>query len=96
MWQIVFILVIYNKCNDYCLKLFFITTKTTIDDKVVNIKSIKIMSFFKVLITFIITILLFASPAYAGCIYNGTTYPTGSQIGDYVCQPDGTWQRNSN
>ena len=61
-----------------------------------NIKSSKTISFFKILITFIFTVFLFALPANAGCIYNGITYPTGSQIGDYVCQPDGTWQQNSN
>lgn len=58
-----------------------------------NIKSRKIMFFVKVLtVAFILTIFFLASPAYAGCTYNGTTYPTGTQIGDYVCQPDGTWQ----
>lgn len=30
--------------------------------------------------------------AYADCIYDGQSYPTGSTVGPYVCQPDGSWK----
>lgn len=33
-----------------------------------------------------------ATVASADCIYDGQTYPTGTEIGGLVCQPDGTWQ----
>lgn len=33
------------------------------------------------------------SAAYADCVYNGRTYPTGTRLGPYVCQADGTWKR---
>ena len=44
--------------------------------------------------TCILLILLFgtAGTAYADCLYNGIAYPTGTRIGIYVCQDDGTWQ----
>jgi hypothetical protein len=35
--------------------------------------------------------LLFSSSIYADCIYNGTSYPTGTVIGGLVCKEDGTW-----
>jgi len=44
--------------------------------------------------TFTRAILILASTilaAYAGCTYNGQSYPTGSQIGPYTCMPNGTW-----
>lgn len=48
----------------------------------------------KLLLLFIIiAIFCLASPVLADCIHNGISYPTGTQIGDYVCQPDGTWQK---
>lgn len=47
--------------------------------------------------TFTITVLFLltgvVSAAYADCIYNGTNYPTGTQVGPYVCMPDGSWER---
>jgi hypothetical protein len=33
-----------------------------------------------------------AGSARAACIYNGRSYPTGTNIGGVVCQPDGTWR----
>ncbi len=43
-----------------------------------------------------LVILLFlavsARMALADCIYNGVSYPTGTNIGGVVCQPDGTWR----
>jgi hypothetical protein len=33
------------------------------------------------------------SAAYADCIYNGQSYPTGTILGPYVCSADGTWVR---
>jgi hypothetical protein len=33
-----------------------------------------------------------AGPALADCIYKGRSYPTGTNIGGVVCQPDGTWR----
>ena len=33
-----------------------------------------------------------AGTALADCIYNGRSYPTGTNIGGVVCQPDGTWR----
>ncbi|GFE72133.1 hypothetical protein [Chroococcus sp. FPU101] len=32
------------------------------------------------------------SAAYADCIYDGKTYPTGTDLGGLICQPDGTWK----
>jgi len=31
--------------------------------------------------------------AAAVCYYDGRAYPTGAQVGNYVCQADGTWRR---
>jgi hypothetical protein len=31
----------------------------------------------------------------ANCIYDGRSYPPGTRIGPYVCQPDGTWKDTS-
>ena len=30
--------------------------------------------------------------SYADCIYDGSSYPTGTTLGDLTCQPDGTWR----
>lgn len=37
-------------------------------------------------------IAMFAPSAWANCIYNGKTYPTGTKLGELTCQPDGTWK----
>jgi hypothetical protein len=37
------------------------------------------------------TVVLFSAAAQADCIYNGTSYPTGTQIGGFVCSENGTW-----
>lgn len=31
----------------------------------------------------------------ANCIYDGRSYPPGTRIGPFVCQPDGTWKDTS-
>jgi hypothetical protein len=31
--------------------------------------------------------------AAAVCYYQGRPYPTGARVGQYVCQPDGTWRK---
>ncbi len=36
---------------------------------------------------------LFASATLADCVYDGRSYPTGTVIGPFVCQPDGTWKK---
>jgi hypothetical protein len=43
---------------------------------------------------FILLILLFSmvGTAYADCLYNGVYYPTGTRLGPYICQADGTWK----
>jgi hypothetical protein len=44
---------------------------------------------------FIMTLIVWiccVSAAYAGCSYNGRPYPTGTRLGPYTCQPDGTWR----
>ena len=33
-----------------------------------------------------------AGTVLADCIYQGRWYPTGTNIGGVVCQPDGTWR----
>jgi hypothetical protein len=33
------------------------------------------------------------SPAFARCVANGKTYDAGTVIGNYKCQPDGTWAK---
>lgn len=35
--------------------------------------------------------ILFSTAARADCIYNGTAYPTGTQIGGFVCSENGSW-----
>ena len=35
---------------------------------------------------------LSAGSARADCVYNGRWYPTGTNIGGVVCQPNGTWR----
>ena len=37
-------------------------------------------------------LIIFAETAQADCIYNGRAYPTGTNIGGVVCQPNGTWR----
>jgi hypothetical protein len=37
-------------------------------------------------------LIIFAGTAQADCIYNGRAYPTGTNIGGVVCQPNGTWR----
>ncbi|MDM0053544.1 hypothetical protein [Variovorax sp. J22R115] len=37
--------------------------------------------------------LLCASMAHAVCYRDGRAYPTGTIVGDFICQPDGTWRR---
>jgi hypothetical protein len=40
----------------------------------------------------VIAQLFVAFPVRADCIYEGKSYPTGSQVGPLLCMPDGTWQ----
>ena len=40
----------------------------------------------------LVLLTMFAGTAQADCIYNGRAYPTGTNIGGVVCQPDGTWR----
>jgi hypothetical protein len=40
----------------------------------------------------LVFLVLCASTAMADCIYSGRSYPTGTNIGGVVCQPDGTWR----
>jgi hypothetical protein len=47
-----------------------------------------IATFFAVLVFLAVS----AGSARAACIYNGRSYPTGTNIGGVVCQPDGTWR----
>lgn len=37
--------------------------------------------------------LLLAASAQAVCYKDGKPYPTGAEVGGYVCQADGTWRR---
>lgn len=30
--------------------------------------------------------------AWADCVYEGKSYPTGTKIGSLTCQADGTWR----
>jgi hypothetical protein len=48
----------------------------------------------KIIATFAVLAFLAVSAgtALADCIYNGRSYPTGTNIGGVVCQPDGTWR----
>jgi hypothetical protein len=43
----------------------------------------------------VLGLLLMASglPALADCPANGRMYQTGDMVGDYQCQPDGSWKR---
>jgi len=40
-----------------------------------------------------LTLAALATPAWADCMFNGRSYPTGSVVGDRVCAANGTWQR---
>jgi len=33
-----------------------------------------------------------ALSAWADCVYQGRSYPTGTRIGDLTCQADGSWR----
>ena len=48
----------------------------------------------KIIVTFAMLVFLavLAGTARADCIYDGHSYPTGTNIGGVVCQPDGTWR----
>lgn len=48
----------------------------------------------KTIATLIVLVCLVISvgQALADCLYNGRWYPTGTNIGGVVCQPDGTWR----
>lgn len=35
---------------------------------------------------------LFSSAVLSDCLYQGRWYPTGTNIGGVICQPDGTWR----
>jgi hypothetical protein len=43
--------------------------------------------------TIILTLLLviISATVYAGCMYEGKEYPTGTVKGSKVCGPDGYW-----
>ena len=47
------------------------------------------------LVATIVLLCGFTTVAQAACSYNGRQYPTGSQVGPYVCQSDGTWQKTN-
>lgn len=32
------------------------------------------------------------SSAWAECVYQGKSYPTGTRLGGLTCQADGTWK----
>jgi hypothetical protein len=36
---------------------------------------------------------LLSSVAQAVCYRDGKPYPTGAEVGGYVCQADGTWKK---
>ncbi len=44
-------------------------------------------------ITLLVVTLMISSLANAVCYRDGKPYPSGSEVGGYVCQPDGTWKR---
>jgi hypothetical protein len=48
----------------------------------------------KTIATFVVLTFLAisADTALANCTYNGRSYPTGTNIGGVVCQPNGTWR----
>jgi hypothetical protein len=37
--------------------------------------------------------LMLCTLAQAVCYRDGRAYPTGANVGGFVCQPDGTWRR---
>jgi hypothetical protein len=44
---------------------------------------------------FILAVIVWAccvAAASAECSYNGKAYPTGTKLGPYTCQSDGTWR----
>jgi len=47
----------------------------------------------RILRTFALLMTLgFATGAWADCVYQGKTYPTGTVIGGLTCQANGTWR----
>ena len=44
-----------------------------------------------VILTALVTLAM-APAAWADCVYQGKTYPTGTKIGGLTCQADGTWR----
>jgi hypothetical protein len=42
-------------------------------------------------VVFVVASVWFAS-AYADCMYQGKSYPTGTKLGGLTCQADGTWK----
>jgi hypothetical protein len=37
--------------------------------------------------------LLLSTLSHAVCYRDGKPYPTGAEVGGYVCQTDGTWKK---
>lgn len=37
--------------------------------------------------------LMMSGLTHAVCYRDGKPYPTGAEVGGYVCQADGTWKR---
>lgn len=47
----------------------------------------------KILISLIVLISCsFATGAWADCVYQSKTYPTGTKIGGLTCQADASWR----
>ncbi len=47
----------------------------------------------KILMTLTLLMTLgFATGAWADCVYQGTSYPTGTKIAGLTCQANGTWR----
>ncbi len=44
------------------------------------------------MLMFLVFLVVSASTALADCLYNGRSYPTGTNINGVVCQSDGTWR----
>jgi hypothetical protein len=44
------------------------------------------------LLAILVFLAVSAGSALADCLYDGLWYPTGTNIGGVVCQPDGTWR----
>ena len=44
------------------------------------------------ILSFIILISLFSTPALADCYLNGAPYPTGTIVAGLTCQADGSWR----